>query len=223
MTTSKKEKSKRYYKSMIADHKAMLAKMRFIINYALDEMIAEIKNNDKLSPITNNQNHPEIDPESPHFEGASHTQPIENKQNLGENKNFYNSPEFAAQMPGVHCAQNIGQEFNGMMDPRLHGEVKKLENSNYSLPSTNYNPTNEFAKLARIAVKLIPLERELAQLDLTKIELDELHNVAEKLEEAAVQEDMEMIENYVQRYIRQNPEFAQSVLEGLEHVVEGSM
>lgn len=163
MTKSKKEKSKRYYKTMLADHKSMLRKMRFIINHALDEMVADIKLNSSFQiSVSSFQNHPESAPKMTHFEVGNNT----------------------------------------------HNQVQ----------STKYqvqNMTNDFTKIARIAVKIMPLERELASLDLNQMDIEELHNLTEKIEATLPEEDMKILEQYVENYIKDKPEFARKIINDL--------
>jgi hypothetical protein len=143
MTKSKKEKSKRYYKSMLADHKSMLRKMRFIINHALDEIVTDIKLNSSFQiSVSSFQNHPEIAPKMTPNSPPQNTQPIENERDM-------------------------------------------------------------------------PLERELASLDLNQIDIEELHNLTEKIEATLPEEDMKILEQYVENYIKDKPEFACKIINDL--------
>ena len=75
--------------------------------------------------------------------------------------------------------------------------------------------TNDFTKIARIAVKIMPLERELASLDLNQMDIEELHNLTEKIEATLPEEDMKILEQYVENYIKDKPEFARKIINDL--------
>ena len=53
-------------------------------------------------------------------------------------------------------------------------------------------------KLTNILLKLIPLEQEIARADLSKADLGELEELSVKTQ--LPQEDMEMIERYIEKY-----------------------